>query len=159
MQEPWMKKIVENAKKEFGAIEIKKIGHNYYIYKVSSVYYKEKKRAKKISEEYIDKITINGLEKKKTMPTPRSIFEYGNARILFFSAQEIISDLQRLFPMHWKEILALSVTKTIRSMPLKYLESAWSKLYLSREIDASLSPNIITEKLRSIGSDWFSQRE
>ncbi|MEM3227293.1 MAG: transposase [Saccharolobus sp.] len=31
--------------------------------------------------------------------------------------------------------------------------------YICQEIDASLSPNIISEKLRSIGSDWFSQRE
>ncbi|MEM3289978.1 MAG: hypothetical protein QW046_00420 [Candidatus Micrarchaeaceae archaeon] len=45
-----MKKIVEDAKKEFGAIEIKKIGHNYYIYKVSSVYDKEKKELKRFLE-------------------------------------------------------------------------------------------------------------
>ncbi len=93
------------------------------------------------------------------MPNTRSIFEYGNAKILFLEAQEIIPVLKRLFPMHWEEILAISVTKTIRSVPIKYLESAWSKLYLSREIDASMSPNIISEKLRSIGADWSSQRE
>ncbi|MGC8497691.1 MAG: hypothetical protein ACP5NL_06835, partial [Thermoplasmata archaeon] len=127
MIEPWMKNIVEGARKEFGAIEIKKIGHNYYIYKVSSVYDKQKKRAKKISGEYIGKITINGLEKKKPVPNTRSIFEYGNAKILFLEAQEIIPVLKRLFPMHWEEILAISVTKTIRSVPIKYLESAWSK--------------------------------
>ncbi|MGC8663216.1 MAG: hypothetical protein ACP5TX_02280, partial [Thermoplasmata archaeon] len=101
----------------------------------------------------------NGLEKKKPLPLPRSVFEYGNARILFLMAQEIIPDIQRLFPLHWKEILAISITRTIMPVPIKYLESAWSKLYLSREIDASLSPNAISEKLRSIGSDWNSQRE
>jgi transposase len=159
MQEPWMKKIVEEIKKEYGPVEIKKIGHNYYVYRVSSVYDKEKKRAKKISGEYIGRITMNGLEKKKTPSTPRSVFEYGNARILFLMAKNIIPDIQRLFPLHWKEILAISITKTIMPVPIKYLESAWSKLYLSREIDASLSPNTISEKLRSIGSDWNSQRE
>ncbi|MGC8496513.1 MAG: hypothetical protein ACP5NL_00715 [Thermoplasmata archaeon] len=41
-----MKNSVEDSMKEFVAIEIKKIGHNYYIYKVSSAYNKEKKRAK-----------------------------------------------------------------------------------------------------------------
>ncbi|MGC9124314.1 MAG: transposase [Thermoplasmata archaeon] len=74
-------------------------------------------------------------------------------------AKEIIPDLQRLFPLHWKEIIAISITRTIMPVPIKYLESAWSKLYLSKEIDASLSPNTISEKLRSIGSDWNSQRK
>ncbi|MEM3334145.1 MAG: hypothetical protein QW745_08095 [Thermoplasmata archaeon] len=47
MQEPWMKKIVEDIKKEFSTIEIKKIGHNYYTYNVSSVYDKDKKELKR----------------------------------------------------------------------------------------------------------------
>ena len=99
------------------------------------------------------------MEKKRSLPSPRSVFEYGNARIFFIMAQEIILDIQRLFPIHWKEIIAISITRTIMPVPMKYLESAWSKLYLSGEIDASLSPNTISEKLRSIGSDWNSQRE
>jgi len=85
MQEPWMKKIVNEIKNEFGTVEVKKIGHNYYVYKVSSIYDKEKKRAKKISGEYIGRITMNGLEKKRPLPTSRSVFEYGNARILFLA--------------------------------------------------------------------------
>jgi hypothetical protein len=36
------------------------------------------------------------------------------------------------------------------------MESAWSKLYLSEEIDVKLSPNMAAQKLREIGSDWAS---
>ncbi|MEM3509631.1 MAG: hypothetical protein QXN52_10090 [Nitrososphaerota archaeon] len=48
-----MKKIVEDDRKEFGAIEIKKIGHNYSIYEVSSVYEKEKKGLKRFLEDIL----------------------------------------------------------------------------------------------------------
>ncbi|MGB9815927.1 hypothetical protein [Caldisericum sp.] len=59
-----MKKIIDEIKKEYGSVEIKRIGHNYYVYRVSSIYDREKKRAKKISGEYIGRITMNGLEKR-----------------------------------------------------------------------------------------------
>ncbi len=41
--------------------------------------------------------------------------------------------------------------------PIRYMKSAWEKLYVSTRIDASLSENTISEKLRMIGSDVVAQ--
>lgn len=41
--------------------EIRKIGNKFYLYKVTSVWDKEKKRAKKITEKFLGTITHDGL--------------------------------------------------------------------------------------------------
>ncbi len=149
--------MANGLKKSYGPIEVKRNGNNYYAYRVSSVYDPEKKRARKVSGEYLGKITRNGLEPKKKAVL-RSVFEYGNARLLWELMQDIIQGLRKYFPDSWKEIVALSIIRALRPTPLKYAESAWEKLYLSEELDANLSPNTAAQKLRDIGSDWTSQR-
>ena len=52
----------------------------------------------------------------------------------------------------------MAIVRTIRPAPMKYLCAAWEKLYLSQEIDASLSPSTLSDVMRSIGKDWASQR-
>jgi hypothetical protein len=42
-------------------------------------------------------------------------------------------------------------------VPIKYVKEAWEKLYLSQEIDASLSRNTLSDKLRNVGADWDAQ--
>ena len=44
-----MKKIVDEVKKEYGA-EIKKIGNNYYVYRGSSIYDREKRGQRRYRE-------------------------------------------------------------------------------------------------------------
>ena len=156
--EEWVGNVANELKKRFGPIEVKRNGNNYYAYKVSSVYDPLKGRARKVSGEYLGKITRNGLELKKKAVL-RSVFEYGSASLLWGLMQGIIEGLRNHFPDSWKEIAALSIIRTLRPTPLKCAESAWSKLYLSEEIDARLSPNTAAQKLREIGSDWASQRD
>ncbi len=156
--EEWEGKVANELKKRFGPIEVKRNGNNYYAYKVSSVYDPVKRRARKVSGEYLGKITSNGLEPKKKAVL-RSVFEYGSASLLWDLMQGIIAGLRKHFPDSWKEIAALSIIRILRPTPLKYAEFAWSKLYLSGEIDARLSPNTAAQKLREIGSDWASQRD
>ncbi len=156
--EPWMRKIVEEARAEYGPVEIKRSGNNYYLSRVSSVYDPEKKRARKISGEYLGKITRDGLVKAtKRNSAPRSVYEYGNARILYDSASQVIQHLKEYFP-HWKEMLAMSIVRAIRPTPIKYMYAEWEKLYLSQEIDASMSPSILSAVMSSVGKDWESQR-
>jgi len=156
--EEWLSNVANELKRRYGPIEVKRIGSSYYAYRVSSVYDPEKRRARKVSGEYLGKITRNGFEPKRRAVL-RSVFEYGNASFLWGLMQGIIEGLRDHFPDSWKEIAALSIVRTLRPTPLKYAESAWSKLYLSEEIDASLSPNTAAQRLREIGSDWASQRE
>ena len=48
--EEWVMEVLENE--HLKNVEVKKIGNNYYVYSVSSVYDKEKKRPRKISGKY-----------------------------------------------------------------------------------------------------------
>lgn len=45
------------------------------------------------------------------------------------------------------------------SVPLKSVKDRWEKIYISREINAHLSPNTITEILRETGSDMGAQMD
>ncbi|MGC8580633.1 MAG: transposase, partial [bacterium] len=156
-KEPWIEKIVKEAKKIYGPVEVKFINGHYYLYKVSSVYDKTKGRARKISGDYIGAITPNGLE--ETRRRPRSVFEYANGKLLYSLLEEILPNLKKYFPDSWKELVALAIVRTIRNTPIKYAKDAWEKLYVSEEIDASMSPNTIIDRLRSVGSDWYSVSE
>ena len=153
-----MQKIVDEARSMYGPVDVKRSGNNYYLNRVSSVYDSSKKRVRKISGEYLGKITKNGLVRaSRRSSAPRSVYEYGNARILYDSASPIIDPLREYFP-YWREILAMAIVRTIRPVHMKYLGSAWEKLYISQEIDASLSPSTLSEIMRSIGKGWASQR-
>lgn len=157
--EKWIEKIVKEARFRYGPVEVKKIGNNYYLSKVSSVYDPDKKRARKISGEYIGKITPSGIVKAvRRSSAPRSVYEYGNAKLLYDLSSSIIDGLKTHFPSMWKEMFAMSVVRTIRHSPMKYMDAGWDKLYLSQEIDASMSPSILSSALKSIGKDWESQR-
>ena len=52
-----IKRILEKVRKEYGPVELKTIGGRYYIYRVSSVYDPVKKRARKVSGEYLGRVT------------------------------------------------------------------------------------------------------
>ena len=157
--EKWMKKVVEEARSKYGPVEVKNIGNNYYLSKVSSVYDPEKKRARKISGEYIGKITPSGVVRAvRRSSAPRSVYEYGNAKLLYDLSSNIIDGLKSHFPSLWREAFAMSVVRSIRHAPMKYMDAGWDKLYLSSEMEASMSPSILSSTLRSIGRDWESQR-
>jgi transposase len=42
---------------------------------------------------------------------------------------------------------------------MKYMDAGWEKLYLSQEMEASMSPSVLSSTLKSIGKDWESQRK
>lgn len=157
--EEWVRNIFEQEKeKRKKPLEVKKLGNNYYLYISTTVWDKEERKRKKLSR-YIGRITSSGLIEGRTEKyNVRTIFEYGNAKLLFDIAEEIISPLRKVFPNCYKEIIAMSIVKTIQNTPLKLIKSKWEKLYLSKEISASLSPNTLTNRLKIIGSDWNSEK-
>jgi len=67
--------------------EIRKIGNNFYLYKVTSVWDKEKKRARKITEKFLGTITQDGLIKPKKERLLESI---GNVSVKEFGASNFV---------------------------------------------------------------------
>ena len=156
----WVKDILEKQRKmRKEPLEVKNQGDKYYLYKSTTKWNKVEKRRQKISI-YIGKITKDGLrEKKKLHPQVRTVFEYGNGQLLLELSKEILAPLKDSFPLEYQEILAMAYVKTLHPTPIKMIKTRWEKLHISKEFEASLSPNILSEKLRVIGSDWYSQRK
>ena len=157
--EEWVKEIVKiEREKRNLPLEAKKLNNNYYLYRSTTIWDKKEQKVKKDSG-YIGRITPKGIIEKKKSNDVRSIFEYGNSELLYILAQDIIEPLKKSFYDRWKEILACSIVKTIQPLPLRLIKSRWEKLHISQKIDASLSPNTLSEVLRDIGKDYASQQE
>jgi hypothetical protein len=76
-------------------VELKTIKGIHYLYKVKSVYDPDKKRAKKISGEYLGRVTREGLTPPKNRA--RTIHEYGNANLLSTLMKETETSLKENF--------------------------------------------------------------
>lgn len=157
--EKWALEILEREKRKRKIpLEIKELNKNYYLYYSTSRWDKEQKKTKKVTK-YIGRITPKGIIERKKSNEIRTIYEYGNSELLYNLAQELIEPLKNSFFYRWKEIIACSIVKTIRPLPLRLIKSRWEKLHLSQKIDASLSPNTIGNVLREIGKDYASQKK
>jgi transposase len=157
--EQWVLDILKGEKeKRKLPLEVKKLNNNYYLYHSTTRWDKKEQKVKKVSD-YIGRITPKGVTEKKKSNDARSIFEYGNSELLHLLALDIIEPLKKSFYDRWKEIIACSIVKTVQPLPLRLIKSRWEKLHISQQIDASLSPNTLSEVLRDIGKNYASQKE
>jgi len=157
--EDWVKEILKKEREiRKLPLEVKELNKNYYLYRSTTHWNKKEKKVKKDSE-YIGRITPKGVIEKKKSNDVRSIFEFGNSELLHLLAQDIIEPLKKSYYDRWKEIIACSIVKTIQPLPLRLIKSRWEKLHISQKIDASLSPNTLSDVLREIGEDYASQKE
>src|SRR5659263_194720 len=75
--------------------ELRKIGKYYYLYKISHIWDKEKKQSKKITGEYLGKITEEGIFKKNDQ-----LNNIENTTIKEFGASKFISTAQDIIQTH-----------------------------------------------------------
>lgn len=155
----WVANILakEKAKRKI-PLEAKKLNNNYYLYHSTTRWDKKEKKNKKVTN-YIGRMTPKGVIEKGDSHTIRSIYEYGNSQLLYELSQEMIEPLNEAFPYRWEDILACAMVKTIEPLPLKMIKTRWEKLHISEDINASLSPNTISNMLREIGMDYVSQKD
>ncbi|EQD75300.1 transposase (IS4), partial [mine drainage metagenome] len=149
-------KILEAAKKVGEQLKIpveaKKIGKQYYLYRDTTKWDKEKKKRVRVSE-YLGKINENGLVEKNR----QSIHEFGNSELVLGILDGITPELKKCFPDHWKDIIAMSAVRSMDPVPIRLMKSRWEKMYASQQVDAHLSPNTVSETLRIIGGDLDAQ--
>jgi hypothetical protein len=129
--------------------EIKFIGNNYYVYKVHSVYDKKKKRAQKISDEIIGKITAkDGLlpsdknELKLAVKSSPMNKEYGGYLLSKYLIEKDLKIIKKIFSSDWKKIFFLSYIRFIYRSKLIMSEYYYNSSYFS----ISGGSNIIGEK-------------
>lgn len=154
--EKWIENVLKvERKKRKIPLEVKVLNKNHYLYNSTTRWDKAEKKVKKVTK-YIGRITPQGVIECRE--NSRTIHEYGNSKILYDVAEEILKPLEESFVYRWKEVLACAIVKTIQPLPLKLIKSRWEKLHLSQIVDASVSPNTLSDVLREVGKDYASQK-
>ena len=88
-------------------VEIRVSGPNYYAYEMSSKWNPKKKRADKITGEYLGVVTREGIVKPHSIGMVRTDYEYGNIALLHGIADRtIIPVLKEIYPTMWERIIS-----------------------------------------------------
>lgn len=139
--------------------EIKSIGEKYYLYERKTVWNKEKKRAQKISGNYLGRITPEGLLKpekkliKKILPGEIPNKEFGASQYLLKNATDIVRNLEIYFPNFWRELIVMATLRVCHPKPFKQIENSYSHSFLSVIYpNLNLSKQKITGVLRDVGN-------
>lgn len=137
--------------------QIVMIRDNYYLYKIRSKWDPEKKRAQKITERYIGKITKEGIIPPKHIRVREtykhvSVKEYGASSFIFSISQDIIEKLKEVFPYDWKELFCLALFRLIERSPLKRTGFYYANSHISERIkNVRTSGKFLGRFLREIG--------
>ena len=134
----------------------------YYLYEVTSVYDKEKKRARAITKGYLGRITEEGLipprkkaeQSKEEAPEDRySVKEYGASSVLLEMGSTVHKRLREVFPKEADEMMALAILRLVEKSPFKRIGLLYEKSYLSELFpNLPLSSASLSGFLRSVGS-------
>ncbi len=148
-------------KEQQGCVELKIIKNSYCVRRATSIWDKKRKKVRKITE-HLGVIALDGTFKRKIprrgiRETTREIFEYGNGLLAHYMLRDVEEILSRSTP-YSTELVTYAVIKAIDPKPIRLLSSRWEKLYLSKEMDVSLSPRNISFVLRRVGAEvslWY----
>jgi transposase len=132
-------------------------GDRYYLNRVHSEWNREKGRAQLITDEYLGRITPDGLIEPKYKRMMKrydqiSVKEYGASSLLMHLSEDIRVALKDNFP-EWREIFVFSCMRLIHTTTIKNLEFHFENSYLSDVLEVSTYPKHIGEMLRNIGMD------
>lgn len=135
----------------------------YYLYRVSSKWNPEKKRSQLKTEEYLGRITPDGLIEPKVKRIMHrydqiSVKEYGSSFLLQHISGDLLEALRRYFP-EWREIFLFACIRLIHRSPMKNVEFLYRGSFLSETMEAHLSPDVLGNILRSIGIDRRAMRD
>lgn len=140
--------------------EVRLLGGKYRLYKITSKWNSEKKRAQKITVAFLGTITRHqGLVKPKvtqvreSLSAKLSVLEHGAHVLVEALAKDVRAKLEEHFPDIWREIWVASQIRFIHQAPLKNWSYLYDHSYLSRSLSVKLSPKSCGSLLRRIGDD------
>lgn len=145
----------------------------YKLYECSSVYDKEKKRARKITGKYLGSITEGGgfKESRKRMmereieslksgkpidvsePRVGEVKEYGLSDYILDGQKPCIDRLKNIFPEDWTRILSLAYCRLRFQSPMRRVAGDFADSFLSHKIGTrGLSANSLSGFLHDLGT-------
>ena len=145
----------------------------YQLYECSSVYDKEKKRARKITGKLLGSITeVGGFKESRkrimerelaelkegkpaAIPQPKvgEVKEYGLSEYILTKEYEYIQALKDAFPLEWERIVGLAYCRLRHQSPMRRVLSDFSDSYLSTKIGTrGLSANALSGFMHALGA-------
>jgi len=132
---------------------IHKIGGNFYLYEIGSIWDKELRRARKVTKGYLGKITPEGLKEpfyKRNKVT--DVKEYGASRFIMDGNEDVIIGLKECFRRWWKELFVISAMRMMYRCVLKNVSLQYEDSWISEGIKgARLDSHSIHELLEDVG--------
>jgi transposase len=127
----------------------------YYLYSVTSVWDREKGRPRKLTGEYLGKITPDGLVKPRhvRMAEEITVKEYGATEyVLSICSDMVVERLKEHYPGEWEDILVFAMARLFHTSPMKNVYHHYITSHLSDAFpEASVSPKPLSDLLYSIG--------
>lgn len=154
--------------------ELRRVNDSLYkLYECSSVYDKQKKRARKITGKYLGSITESGgfkesrkrimereiEELKSGKPAEPStsrigeVKEFGLSQYVLAEQKPCIDRLKEIFPQDWSRILSLAYCRLRFQSPMRRVAGDFDDSFLSKEIGTrGLSANSLSGFLHNLGT-------
>ena len=137
--------------------EIKAVGEHYYLCKVTSKWDPEKKRARKISGDYLGILTPQGLipaqHRRLWINASLCSKEFGASWLLSSLTDDIRKRLEIRFPDVWKELYTVSLLRTLRPCSFRYIAERYEHSMLSEYYPGlALSGASVSALLKKVGT-------
>jgi hypothetical protein len=138
---------------------INRVNKNFYLYKISSKWDPKKKRAQKITEGYLGKITPDGVlpakHKRAAVGAKNAtIKEFGASALVNNLSEELQNKLKKIYPEDWSAIFAIASQRFMHNSPIKNMEHHFEHSYMSDIVkDVDMSPKSISAMIEKIGAD------
>jgi transposase len=152
----WVKKVKEPG------IEIDRKGDSYYARRVTSRYDPKAKRSRKVTLEYLGKVTRDGIQPAKHKRPPRfgGRLDAGNIVLLDRFVGPIEKALKESFPEDWHDLLAMAVLKLCYLEPCSRMQLRYeTSLACRRWPQARLDDKALPKLLQRVGLQWAAQRD
>ena len=135
----WIKEKIGDLK----SVEIREHNGKYYLYRCSSVWDPNKKRAVK-KMKYLQRLE----------PKPKGVREVGHVLYLHHLLKKsgILEKIQAYFPNHWKDIVAFAFNRIIQPLPITQLRS-WTEKVGVYEVISEKRGNL-RNMLFNLGAEW-----
>lgn len=137
---------------------VEKRGETYYLTRIHSVWDKERRISKKITDEYLGIITESGLlppKHKRTLKIERvTIKEFGGTVLINHITEELQTKLEAIYPNEWKTIFSIVAIRFFHNSPMKNMKHHYIHSYLSDLFaDLDLNPKAVSNTIQKLGSD------
>jgi len=126
----------------------------YYLYKVKSVWDREKGRPKKVTGEYLGRLTPEGLVRPRheRLVEGITVKEFGATEYVLSLCSDVVERLKKHYPGEWDDIVVFSIARLFYASPMKNVYHHYITSHLSDAFpEASASPKPLSDLLYSIG--------